>query len=196
MNEKKDFKFDKRAEYYDEGFEGKASKKFYKLLTENAALTDGMNLLDAGCGTGTILKRLSQKCSINGFGIDVEENMLQIARSKCPDMQIKNCSCDCIPFEPDSFDAITACMAFHHFPNKDGFAKECARLLKKGGKLYIADPKLPLIIRKILNLALKIHKIHGKIFTEKEIADFFADYGFSELFYKSESYAQLICLEK
>ena len=30
----------------------------------------------------------------------------------------------------------------------------------------------------------------------KEIADFFADYGFSELFYKSESYAQLICLEK
>ena len=87
-------------------------------------------------------------------------------------------------------------MAFHHFPNKDGFAKECARLLKKGGKLYIADPKLPLIIRKVLNLALKIHKIHGKIFTEKEIADFFADYGFSELFYKSESYAQLICLEK
>lgn len=55
MDKKKDFKFDKRAENYDEGFEGKLSKRFYGLLRENVRLTKGMTLLDAGCGTGTVL---------------------------------------------------------------------------------------------------------------------------------------------
>lgn len=196
MEEEKDFKFDKRAEYYDEGFEGKTSEKFYKLVIENIVLSEGMKLLDMGCGTGTILKRLSGKCAIKGFGIDVEEKMLEIARKKCPEMQIINCSCDNTPFEADSFDAIVACMAFHHFPNKEDFAKECARLLKKGGKLYIADPKLPFIIRKLLHGILKLLKICGRFFTEKEFIAFFSDYEFARVFSKSDCYAQIICLEK
>ena len=196
MSDKKDFKFDKRAEYYDEGFEGKSSKKFYKLVTENVSLAEGMKLLDCGCGTGTILKRLSKKCSIQGFGIDVEEKMLEVAKEKCPEMKITKCSCDNTPFDFASFDAIVACMAFHHFPNKAGFAKECSRLLKTGGKLYIADPKLPFLIRKILHGVLKLLKIEGRFFTEKEFTAFFSDYGFTKVFCKSDCYAQLICFEK
>lgn len=92
MNEKRDFKFDKKAEKYDEGYEGRLSEKFYDLVTENVSLFEGMEILDMGCGTGTILYRLSQKCRINGYGIDVEEKMLEQTRKKCPDMQILNCS--------------------------------------------------------------------------------------------------------
>ena len=76
MSEKKDFKFDKKAEKYDDSYEGKLSEKFYTLVNENVQLTDGMTVLEMGCGTGTILHRLSQRCSISGYGIDVEEKML------------------------------------------------------------------------------------------------------------------------
>ena len=38
MDTKKDFKFGRIAENYDEGFEGRASKKFYDLVTANTAL--------------------------------------------------------------------------------------------------------------------------------------------------------------
>ena len=121
MESKKDFKFDKRAENYDEGFEGKKSQKFYDLVTENAVITDGMNVLDAGCGTGTILYRLAQMYSFNGYGIDVEEKMLEQAKIKCPNMDIRLCSCDDTPFNNQQFDVIIACMAYHHFPDKDSF---------------------------------------------------------------------------
>ena len=196
MSEKKDFKFDKKAEKYDDSYEGKLSEKFYTLVNENVQLTDGMTVLEMGCGTGTILHRLSRRCSISGYGIDVEEKMLEQARKKCPDMQIINCSCDNTPFEDSSFDVIVACMAYHHFPDKDGFSKECARLLKKGGRLYIADPKLPLPIRKVLNTALDIHKINGRIYTADEMNANFSEYGFKRTFDKSDAYAQIICLER
>ena len=195
MSEKKDSKFDKKAEKYDDSYEGKLSEKFYTLVTENVTLSEGMYILEMGCGTGTILYRLSKRCNINGYGIDVEEKMLKQARQKCPEMQMLNCSCDATPFEDGSFDTIVACMAYHHFPDRDGFSKECARLLKKGGKLYIADPKLPMPIRKVLNIALDIHKINGRIYTADEVTADFAGYGFGKMFSKSDAYAH-ICLEK
>lgn len=196
MIEKRDFRFDNKAEKYDESYEGRLSEKFYRLLSENVELSKGMKILEMGCGTGTILNRLSQKCDINGFGIDTEEKMLEQARKKCPEMEILNSSCDDTPFEDESFDVIIACMAYHHFPDKEGFLKECARLLKKGGKLYIADPKLPLPIRKVLNTALDIHKIHGRVYTADEMTKDISKYSFKKAFYKHDSYAQMICFEK
>lgn len=115
---KKDFKFDKRAEKYDYEFEGKLSEKFYNLVTENVMLSDGFNVLDAGCGTGTILKRLSEKCEINCFGIDVEEKMLKVAQQKCPDMDIRLCSCSETPFENGFFRCDSCLYGIPSFPRK------------------------------------------------------------------------------
>ena len=193
---KKDFKFDKRASDYDEEFEGKLSEKFYRLVLDNVILTENCRVLDAGCGTGTILKRLNEKCSIDGFGIDVEDNMLTEARKKCPQMDIRLCPCDDTPFADSSFDVIIACMAFHHFPDKNGFAKEAARILRDGGKLYIADPKFPLPVRKAVNTALSIHGIVGEFGTREEIADVFSPYGFEQTSFASEAYAQIVVLTK
>jgi len=134
--------------------------------------------------------------SISGHGIDVEEKMLEQARKKCPDMEILNCSCDDTPFEDGRFDVVVACMSYHHFPDKGGFSKECARLLKHGGRLYIADPKLPLPIRKVLNTALDIHKINGRVYTADEMTENFSGYGFGKVFDNSDAYAQIICLER
>lgn len=193
---KKDIKFDKMATEYDEGIEGKLSKKFYGLVTENVELTENCKVLDVGCGTGTILKRLNDKCVIDGYGIDVEENMLSEAREKCPTMNIRLCSCDDTPFESDSFDVIVACMAFHHFPDKIAFAKEAARILKTGGKLYIADPKFPLPVRKVINTALSIHKVVGEFYKFEEIAEIITPHGFEQIGYESDAYAQIVIFNR
>lgn len=193
---KKDFKFDKRADKYDSEFEGKFSEKFYSLLTDNITLSDGSNVLDVGCGTGTVLKRLSEKFGIRGYGIDTEEKMIEQAVLKCPDMDIRLCSCTETPFNDKSFDTIVACMAYHHFSDREKFAAEAARLLKSGGRLYIADPKFPYFVRKAVNAALYIHRISGKFFTAKEISDNFGDFGFKFLGSESDSFAQVVVLAK
>jgi len=151
MKETKDFRFDKMALSYDGGFAGKLSKKFYKLLLNQIELHQGAAVLDVGCGTGTILRNLGKIADIDGYGIDIEENMIAEAKKKCPGMNICVSDCTDTPFDDKKFDATTACMSFHHFGDKNGFAKEAARTLtlptaKSGGFLLhrppLANPSL------------------------------------------------------
>lgn len=193
---KRDFKFTERASVYDEQFEGKFSEKIYHLVTDTITLSPNDKILDIGCGTGTILKRLSDKCSIDGFGIDIEDEMIQQAKQKCSQMQIFKCDCTNTPFEDDTFDSVIACMAFHHFHDQTAFAKEVSRILKIGGKLYLADPGLPGIPRKVINTVLNVHKLVGKFNTTQEIAQIFKPYGLTNKEIRKDGLFQLIVLEK
>lgn len=93
-------------------------------------------------------------------------------------MSIQVSDCDKTSFESNSFDVLTACMAYHHFSDKAGFAREAARILKKGGCLYIADPRFLFLIRKIMNALLKLFRITGKFFTAEELTQDFSRFGF------------------
>ncbi|HBK41695.1 class I SAM-dependent methyltransferase [Proteiniphilum sp. UBA1028] len=46
--------------------------------------------------------------------------------------------CEETPFLDQTFDTITVCSAYHHFPDAKGFAREAYRLLKP--KYYAGDP--------------------------------------------------------
>ena len=162
--EKKDFKFDKKAATYDEGFAGKASRKFYNLVLREIEVEQGAAVLDVGCGTGALLNKIADTHEIKAHGIDTEENMIAVAKSKHPDMDFQLSPCENMPFDSQTFDVLIACMAYHHFSDKTGFAKEAARVLKPGGMLYIADPRFPLIARKTLNAVLRCLRIVGNFY--------------------------------
>ena len=98
----KDVHFDKRAQKYDDGFEGKASDRFYKNLLATMEVQDGDEVLDVGCGTGTILNQLSKTHYIHGHGVDVEQEMLRQAIEKLPGMDIRVGSCSSLPYENES----------------------------------------------------------------------------------------------
>jgi len=138
MPENRNFRFDKMASSYDDGFKGKILDTFYRLLLEQVSIEPGAVLLDVGCGTGTILRRLSEKTELQGYGIDIEEKMIAEAKRKCPDMNIQVSTCEHTPFYNQQFDAITACLAYHHFADKRGFAREMARILKSDGSCWAA----------------------------------------------------------
>lgn len=193
---KKDFKFDKRAAAYDDGFEGRLSRKFYTALLSQVKLSDGDNVLDVGCGTGQLLKKMAELSAVNGYGIDVEENMIAQARAKCPGMDIRLSACESTPFDDDTFDVLTACMAYHHFADKDGFAREAGRITRTGGWLFVADPRFPFVVRKSMNGILKLHKITGEFFTPEEIAARFKDAGFEPASVFSRGYVQVVGLRK
>lgn len=191
---KKDFKFDRRAAKYDEGFEGRFSRRFYRLMLGQVKLKPGDIVLDVGCGTGILLRKMSDICPINGYGIDVEANMIAEAKQKCPDMNIQIAKCEKIPFNDRTFDVVTACMAYHHFPDRKGFAKEAARILKPGGLLYIADPRFPAAIRKPLNAVMRHANVTGEFFTADEIIADFKAYGFESDGFAADGYAQVVNL--
>ena len=193
---KKDFKFDRMAGVYDDALGGKGSRRFYDLLLREITLTSGAAVLDVGCGTGAFLKKLSDTCPLAGFGVDLEKNMIEEARKKHPQMDFQEASCDSVPHDDSSFDAMVSCMAYHHFENKDGFAKEASRLLKPGGVVYIADPRFPWLLRKALNGFFKLIRINGGFLTPDETAARFSAYGFECAGYAYDGYAQVVKLRK
>ena len=190
----KDFNFENSAAKYDDRV-GKMSDRFYRLLLGQVKLFPNANVLDVGCGTGTVLRRMADACEINGYGIDAEKNMVSEAKRKCPDMNIQFSRCENTPFQNQYFDVITSCMAYHHFADRTGFAKEAARILKPGGRLYIADPNFPFVIRKLMNGFFRLIRVAGAFYKPDEIYRDFAEYGFVPDGFVKSGYAQVVKLK-
>ena len=192
----KDFSFQNRAKAYDEGFEGRMSQKFYQLMLQSVELSDGCSILDVGCGTGALLKKMAAQNMICGFGIDAEAKMIEVAQKNCPKMDIRQSRSENMPFYDQTFDVVTVCMAYHHFADKEGFALEAARVLKPGGVLYIADPRFPAPVQAILNVVFRLINVAGEFLNSDEIANRFAGYGFVPDGVAVDSYAQVVKLRK
>ena len=195
-NVKREIRFGNRANIYDNGFEGRFLNKFYKMLIEFIDISSDEALLDVACGTGELLHRLNEIKEINGYGIDNDEKMVNMAKTKCPTLNIGMAGCDNIPFQDKTFDVITVCMAYHHFENRYGFETETARLLKKDGKLYIADLRLPTAIQKSCNAILKHFNIVAYFFTVEEIIENFSKLGFVFEKCVKSGVVQIVCLKK
>lgn len=73
--------------------------------------------------------------------------------------------------------SLIACMTFHHFYDQKAFAGETSRILKAGGKLYLADPCFPDLIRKLINAIIQRTNLIGRFCTEQEIIQIFQPYG-------------------
>ena len=98
---------------------------------------------------------IGRQKKISGFGLDVSDKMVAIAKEKNPDYQFVSGDSVSLPYVDESMDVVMACMAYHHFPDQEQFRSEAMRVLKPGGSLYISDPRFPLIVRWIFNTIFK-----------------------------------------
>ena len=193
FDEKSRENYNRKANDYDNIFDGKFTEKFKELLLEEIKIRPNNSILDVACGNGTLLKMLSSRFDINGYGIDISEKMIENAKAKCPDMIFEVSGCECMPFGNQMFDVITVCAAYHHFPDIKAFAQEANRILKPQGMLYIAEVYYPFIIRAILNPFVPLSKAGDvKIYTPIEIKGNFEAYGFEQISLKREGHIQIL----
>lgn len=189
--------YDSKADHYDTTFDGKFTKPFKELLLSNIILKENDKVLDIACGNGTLLKMLSEKKPIEGYGIDLSDKMVENAVRNCPDMTFKVAGCDNIPFDSDGFDVMTVSAAYHHFPDVKTFAKEAARVIKRGGYLYIAEVYLPSILRVICNPFVPLSKEGDvKFYSPTEIVRNFEAFGFEKQCVLREKHIQIVCMQK
>lgn len=108
-------------------------------LVADARLHAGMNVLDLGSGTGYPALLGAQTVGATGrvTGMDLAEQMLAAAGRKATRLDLTNVSfrtgdVTSLPFEPDSFDAVTSRFCLMFLPEIPKAAAEIARVLKPG----------------------------------------------------------------
>ena len=119
---------------------------FKQRLITAAAIGPQHNVLDLGCGTGTLTLMIKNRHpDAMVYGLDGDAKALTIAhyKAEAADVEIildKGFSYD-LPYPDDTFDRVLSSLVFHHLTHKRKVATlhEVRRILKPGGTLFIVD---------------------------------------------------------
>jgi ubiquinone/menaquinone biosynthesis C-methylase UbiE len=105
--------------------------------------SNGMNILDIGCGTGSHLE-LYQRYKCHLYGVDSSPAMLAIARKRLGETaQLDLCDAKEMPYDDQKFDLIISMLSLHEMSQEtqSGVFREMKRLLKKKGRILLIDFK-------------------------------------------------------
>lgn len=129
------------ARFYDKGRQLKErhAEQWFELLSDVSGAGEGARLLDLGCGTGRFALPLTLRLGYEVTGVDASEEMIEVARAKDKNQIVKWVVEDAAKLSlPDnSFDIVFISFLFHHVESPLEVMKQCARVLKPGGTIFI-----------------------------------------------------------
>ncbi|HEY7848870.1 MAG TPA: class I SAM-dependent methyltransferase [Ktedonobacterales bacterium] len=101
-------------------------------------------VLDAGCGTGRLLRAAAQRWpDAQLIGVDPAEGMVDTARRLTPGVTFFRSLAESLPLPDASVDLAFSTMSFHHWRDQQVGVREIARVLRPGGHFILADVAPP-----------------------------------------------------
>ena len=105
-------------------------------------LTDGIDILDVGCGTGEITARLADLYPRSTLvGVDLIERHLELARIRCAGLGgrtvFREADAFALPFADASFDLVVCRHMLQAVPRPHEAMAEMVRVLRPGGRLHL-----------------------------------------------------------
>lgn len=138
--------FDERAAGYESGRLGRwhlaiADRTAARALACQRA---PRRVLDVGCGTGYLLRRLAAQVPDAGarfVGVDLAPRMLQVAAGRAGDPRLRfaRAAAERLPAAGATFDLVVTTTSFDHWADQGAGLAECARVLAPGGTLVLTD---------------------------------------------------------
>ncbi len=101
----------------------------------------GKLVLEVGCGSGTIIKRLLKK-EKNVIGIDIGKRFLSFCHSSYRNAAFCAADAHHMPFLDNCFDSIVCSEVIEHLSNPEKSLKEFERILRPTGELVITTPNI------------------------------------------------------
>lgn len=166
------------------------TERIIATLWPDAAPLPGTSLIELGCGPGFYSRQLAARFpNISVSGVDRSMNQLLSARLRAEQLTLRNCCFERLnvlelPCDANYYDALIASRLFTILPEPVRAVSEIYRVLKPGGRCFIAEPRyafwasIPLFLMWLL--ATGTH--FGNGYREPRTAKVFSANAFAELF--------------
>jgi demethylmenaquinone methyltransferase/2-methoxy-6-polyprenyl-1,4-benzoquinol methylase len=174
--------FDNISENYDGlnrvislGIDIKWRKKVVEIVGKN----NPKQILDIATGTGDLAIMMAKLNPDRIVGLDISSGMLEVGKQKIASANLSNkiemivADSEEMPFEDNTFDAITVSFGVRNFANLDKGITEIARVLKHNGVLVILETSNP--TKPPFKQGYKLYTniflpIIGKLFSKDKVA--------------------------
>jgi SAM-dependent methyltransferase len=129
-------------------------------LVREIGITDGLEILDLGCGDGTTALPAAELGG-NVLGVDVASNLVAAGNARAEARGLTNLSfqegdaTDLDELGDDSFDLVISIFGAMFAPNPSEVAKEMVRVTKPGGRIVMGNwiPNDPTLVAQILKIS-------------------------------------------
>jgi SAM-dependent methyltransferase len=109
----------------------------YEEALRRVGLRPGELVLDIGCGVGAFLRLVADR-GARAVGIDASSALLEVARDRVPDGDLRVGDMQALPYDDDTFDLVTGFNSFF-------FADDIVAALREAGR--VAKPGAPVVIQ-------------------------------------------------
>ena len=100
----------------------------------------GLDVLDAGCGTGRWLNQLARRSPRSLFGVDISPQMLLQAAAKLgTQCDLRLGSCTAMPLANASADMVLSSFVLSYVDDLEAFAHEMDRVARPGTTIFLTD---------------------------------------------------------
>lgn len=123
--------------------------KWRKKVIELVKATSPDTVLDIATGTGDLAISMTQTHATRIVGLDISEGMLAVGRKKINEKGLQDriemiqADSEALPFEDNSFDAITVAFGIRNFETLEKGLAEIFRVLKPKGLFVILETSVP-----------------------------------------------------
>lgn len=137
--------FEARAARYETGWLGHLHRDIADRVADLAVaqVSAPGRILDVGCGTGYLLRRLAVRfpAATSLSGIDPAPGMIHAARAAATDFRLAfiTGTAEHLPYHDATFDVVVSTTSFDHWRDQRAGLAECGRVLRSGGVLVLAD---------------------------------------------------------
>lgn len=138
----------------------------------------GDRYLDAGCGTGLILRHLPK----GSVGVDINPRNISKAKKHAPKAQVVEADIERMPFKDGAFSTIVCTEVIEHQPDPKPTVKELRRVLENGGVLIGSVPSAsPIWFFRFLSSTCPRGEPFHKNFSREELRELFKDFKIKKL---------------